>query len=204
MTDTPTPFPLPTYRADLIEFLSVRRSNLAKVMDNPGPDAATRDKILEIAARVPDHRKLTPWRFVLFEGEARTAFGKHISAAFTAENPDAPLDRGVFEAERFMRAPLVVAVISSPVDCPRGTPKWEQELSAGAVCFNMCLAAQAHGFGAQWLTEWYAFDPLVNKALGVAETERVAGYIYIGTAMAQPTPRTRPVLENVTEIWGNF
>ena len=152
MIDTPTTFPLPTHRPDLIEFLTARRSNLAKVMAEPGPDEGVRDRILEIAARVPDHRKLTPRRFVVFEGSARSSFGQHISTAFMNANPQAPADRAIFEGARLTRAPLVVAVISSPVDCPRGTPIWEQELSAGAACFNMCLAAQAHGFGAQWLT----------------------------------------------------
>lgn len=202
MTDTPTTFPLPTHRLQLIEFLETRRSNLAKSMGGPGPDPETRDKILEIAARVPDHRKLAPWRFVVFEGRARTNFGQHISTAFMKSNPTAPADRAIFEGARLTRAPLVVAVISSPVDCPRGTPKWEQELSAGAVCLNMCLAAQAHGFGAQWLTEWYAYDESVNAALNVSVGQRVAGYIYIGTATAESSPRTRPSLEDVTEFYG--
>jgi len=170
-------------------------------MGGPGPNADTRDKILEIAARVPDHRKLAPWRFVLFEGEARSSFGQHISTVFMAQNPAAPADRAIFEGARLTRAPLVVAVISSPVECPRGTPKWEQELSAGAVCFNMCLAAQAHGFGAQWLTEWYAYDAAVNTALGVRETERVAGYVYIGTPQAEASPRSRPDVKDLITTW---
>ena len=202
MTDTPTYFPLPTHRPELVEFLATRRSNLAKVMVGPGPDADIRDKILEIAARVPDHRKLTPWRFVVFEDQARSNFGQHISTAFMSANPQASADRAIFEGARLTRAPLVVAVISSPAECLRGTPKWEQELSAGAVCFNMCLAAQAHGFAAQWLTEWYAFDPAVNAALGLSEAERVAGYIYIGTATTPSSPRTRPNLKKVITYYG--
>jgi len=203
MTDKPTLFPLPTHRPELIDFLSLRRSNLAKVMSGPGPDAKTRDKILEIGTRVPDHRKLTPWRFVIFEGKSRADFGQHIASAFMAANPEAPADRAIFEGARLTRAPLVIAVISSPVDCSRGTPKWEQELSSGAVCFNLCLAAQAHGFGAQWLTEWYSYDALVNAALGLDASEKISGYIYIGTPQAQATERPRPTLKNVTEIWGN-
>jgi nitroreductase len=195
-------FPLPTHRDELIAFLETRRSNLAKVMTGPGPDPKTRDKILEIGARVPDHRKLAPWRFVLFEGQARSDFGQHIASAFMAQNREAPADRAIFEGARLTRAPLVVAVISSPTDCPRGTPKWEQELSSGAVCFNLCLAAQAHGFGAQWLTEWYAYDAAVNAALGLSEGERVSGFIYIGTPTAQSSPRARPPLETVTRHWG--
>ena len=202
MTDTPTPFPLPTHHPEVVDFLTTRRSNLAKSMTSPGPDAETRDKIIEIAARVPDHRKLAPWRFVVFEGDARSSFGQHISTAFMAANPSAPADRAIFEGARLTRAPLVVAVISSPVDCVRGTPKWEQELSAGAACFNMCLAAQAHGFAAQWLTEWYAYDDTVNAALGLSMGQRVAGYIYIGAAGTGSMPRARPALENLMQFYG--
>lgn len=202
MTDTPTTFPLPTHRPELIDFLSKRRSNLAKVMEGPGPDAQTRDKILEIGARVPDHRKLTPWRFVIFQGSARAEFGQYIASAFMAQNPQANSDRAMFEGARLSRAPLVIAVISSPVTCPRGTPKWEQELSSGAVCYNLCLAAQAYGFGAQWLTEWYAYEPSVNAALGLKDGEQVSGYIYIGTPTTQATPRVRPSAEDLANFWG--
>jgi len=203
MTDLSKTFPFPTHRGELIDFLLMRRSNLAKLMADPGPDAETRNKILEIGARVPDHRKLAPWRYVVFEGEARLDFGRHIETAFIAETPNAPKDRQIFERERLMRAPLVISVISSPVSCPRGTPKWEQELSSGAVCFNLCLAAQAHGFGAQWLTEWYAYNDSVSQALGLAEGERVSGFIYIGTPSEAPTERQRPTLKDVTQFWKN-
>ncbi len=203
MTDTPTSFPLPTHRPEVVEFLATRRSNLAKAMEGPGPDVATRDTLLEIAARVPDHRKLAPWRFVIFENEARSNFGQHIATAFMAANPTAPADRAIFEGARLTRAPLVVAVISSPVDCVRGTPVWEQELSSGAVCFNLCLAAQAHGYGAQWLTEWYAYDAGVNAALGLSGNERVAGYIYIGTPTLPASPRVRPEPDSLMTFWGS-
>ena len=201
MTDMPTHFPLPTHRPDLIAFLATRRSNLAKVMSGPGPDKTIRDKLLEIAARVPDHRKLTPWRFILFEGNARKGFGDTIAQAFTDDNPSAPADRVAFERDRLTRAPLVVAVISSPVACPRGTPEWEQKLSSGAVCYNLCLAAQAHGFGAQWLTEWFSYNDRVNTVLGLTEGEQVAGYIYIGTPLTQSSPRPRPDMANLVSKW---
>lgn len=203
MTDTIETFPFPTEKPAMIEFLETRRSNLAKVMGEPGPTEDQLSKILEIAARVPDHRKLEPWRFIVFRDEARARFGRHIASAFIRNNPEMPEDRAMFEGERFLRAPIVIAVISSPVNCPRGTPQWEQELSAGAVCFNLCLAAQAHGFGAQWLTEWYAYDKAVNKALGLSEDERLAGYIYIGTPDMPATPRNRPDMNAKVSLWAD-
>jgi len=196
----PDTFPLPVHNPAVLDFLASRRSNLAKVMDGPGPDTAQLDTILTIGTRVPDHRKLSPWKLVVFQGDARRTFGRHIEAAYRADNPDHDEDRMAFEADRLMRAPLVVAVISAPVDCPRGTPVWEQQLSAGAVCMNLCLAAQASGFGAQWLTEWYAFDARIDAALGLSEGQKVAGYIYIGTPTQAASPRTRPDLRDVVDF----
>ena len=203
MTDQPEIYPLPSPKPETTDFLRYRRSNLAKVMDGEGagPSAAQIDELLTIAGRVPDHRKLSPWRFVTFEGAARADFGQHIATAFMAAYPDMPHDRAIFEGQRLTRAPLVVAVISSPVECPRGTPEWEQILSSGAVCFNLCLAAQSMGFGAQWLTEWYAYDADIHAALGLTAREKVAGFMYLGTADAAPLERARANLANITSRW---
>jgi len=194
MTDENTTFPLPEIRETVLEFLETRRSNLAKVMSEPGPSPEELERILSIGARVPDHRKLTPWRYIIFQEDARANLGQHIGAAFKKQNPDMPLDRVMFEAGRLQRAPLVIAVISNPRDCPRGTPKWEQELSSAVVCYNLCLAAQASGYGAQWLTEWYAYDADVCNAMELAENERISGFIYIGTPSEAPKERARPDL----------
>lgn len=192
---------VPQRSDEVIEFLRLRRSNLAKVMAEPGPDQDTLENLLIIAARVPDHRKITPWRFIVFTGEARRRFGDVLGPAFARQHPEADAERVQFEAERFMRAPVVVAVISSPIDCPRGTPEWEQALSTGAVCFNLCLAAQAHGFAAQWLSEWYAYDADVGQAMGLNACEQVAGFIYIGTASEAPSERARPDMATKITYW---
>lgn len=186
---------------DVLEFLARRRSTLARCMTGPGPDKEQLDLILHLAARVPDHRKLAPWRFIVFEGKARADFGDHLAATFKEDNPDLPQDRVDFERERFERAPIVVGVVSSPKDCPRGTPKWEQELSAGAVCMNMLHAARASGFAAQWLTEWYAFDSKIAKKLGLSSSERIAGFVYLGTATEPPVERPRPNLVDILSYW---
>lgn len=192
------PFPYPTSNPAVLDFLSTRRSNLAKAMAAPGPDADQLETILQIGTRVPDHRKLAPWNLIVFEGEARASFGRHLAAAYKTDNPDHPEDRVVFEAARFLRAPLVIGVISTPKDCVRGTPAWEQQLSAGAVCMNLCLAAQASGFGAQWLTEWYAYDARIHAALDMGDGDQVAGFIYIGAPTQESLPRIRPDIKEVT------
>jgi len=185
----------------VLQFMAKRRSALVRAMTTPGPDDEQLALILRLAVRAPDHRKLYPWRFLLFEGKARSEFGAHLAKFFTADCPDLPPDRILFERTRFERAPLVVGVVSSPKDCPRGTPKWEQELSAGAVCMNMLLAARASGFAAQWLTEWYAFDARVSEVLGLQGNERMAGFIYMGTASEEPMERPRPDIANLTQSW---
>ncbi|MBC6404041.1 MAG: nitroreductase [Hyphomonadaceae bacterium] len=190
---------LPQNRPEIIDFLADRRSSPARLMRAPGPNAEQLETILTIGARVPDHRKLAPWRFIVIQGEARTGLGRVLGEEFGRENPDTPQDRIEFETERLLRAPLVIVVISSPVNCQRGTPKWEQELSAGAVCFNLCLAAQAYGFGAQWLTEWYAYNAAFCNKLGLKKDEKIAGFIYIGRVDEKPGSRTRPNIPEITE-----
>ncbi|WP_291845044.1 nitroreductase [Maricaulis sp.] len=192
------PFPAPGERLapchpspDTLALLTRRRSATAITMAEPGPSADELDRLLGIAARVPDHGKLAPWRFMVFQGEARARFGQILGKVFSASTPDATDAQRCFEAERFTRAPLVIAVISTVLERHK-VPEWEQILSAGAVCQNLLIAASAMGYGAQWLTEWYAFDPQVKDALGLRSGERIAGFIYVGTVNDQPVERPRP------------
>ena len=181
---------------ETIELLRLRRSTPADFLGEPGPDPQTLDSILEIAARVPDHRRVTPFRSILFEGEARKRFGELLERRHAENEPDAGETRQNYERDRFLRAPVVIAVISS-VNADHKTPEWEQVLTAGAVCQNMLLAASAYGFAAQWITEWYAYDEQVLAALGLGENERVAAYMYIGTAKEDPKERARPDLNAI-------
>jgi len=177
--------------ADTLTLLTRRRSTPAIGLSEPGPDASQVEHLLGIAARVPDHGKLAPWRFILFEGEARSSFGTILGKVWAVKNADSTPDQTRFEQQRFQRAPLVIAVISTVIEQHK-VPLWEQELSAGAVCQNLLIAASAMGFGAQWLTEWYAYDPDIKDALGLRSGERIAGYIYIGTANEDVMERPRP------------
>ncbi len=190
--------PLPASRqsAQTLELMRQRRSTPAECLTDPGPDAQTLASILTIAARAPDHRRVTPFRFVIFEGDARTRLGDVLREAFIAREPDADEKKLAFEQRRFLRAPVVVAVISK-VDRNHRTPEWEQILTAGAVCQNMLIAASAEGFAAQWITEWYAYDARVLAALGLDKNERIAGYIYMGSAKENPKERARPVMAQI-------
>lgn len=181
------------------DFLALRKSANKLFLKDPGPDAAELDALLNVAVRVPDHRKLTPWRFIVFEGDARLNFGREL-ATLAGQKPEAE-ERDVMEAAGlFLRAPTVVAVISSPIQDGR-TPIWEQELSAGALCYNLLLAANASGWAGVWLSEWIAYDEGVKKLLGLRDAERVAGFIYLGTASADPQERMRPETASLVTRW---
>jgi nitroreductase len=180
--------------------LLTRRSVSANALGEPGPSEAEIKQILTAAARVPDHKKLVPWRFVLFQDAAREAFGEALAAACRNEEPDPSAFRLETEAKRFLRAPLVIAVISRVTQNP-AAPEWEQVLSAGAACQNLIVAATALGYGAQWITEWYAYSDGVRKALRLADNERVAGFVYIGTAKEKPDERERPALADIVTSW---
>ena len=182
--------------AEARRLLALRRSLSPDLMQAPGPDAATLDAILEIAARVPDHRKMVPFRFLVIEGEARARAGDSLAARFAAANPDAPGDKIEIERRRFLRAPVVVAVIAR-IDHEHKTPAWEQELTNGAVCLNMLLAASAYGYAGCWLTEWYSYDAGVAAGLGLSEGERLTGFVYLGSAREQPRERQRPILADI-------
>ncbi len=185
-----------------IEHLLTRRSVFANTLGEPGPDSAQLSQILTAAVRVPDHKKLAPWRFILFQGEDRQEFGQLLVEICRREQPEPSAVRLEMEAKRFLRAPLVIAVVSR-IKEPSPVPEWEQILSAGAACQNLIVAASALGFGVNWITEWCAYSPGVQQALGLQQNERIAGFIYIGTAAVKPDERPRPPLEEVVSAWNS-
>ncbi|MBS0241750.1 MAG: nitroreductase [Proteobacteria bacterium] len=187
---------------ETLQLLARRRSAKAALLAAPGPSAAELEAILTIAARVPDHKKLAPWRFIVFEGAARARFGEVLAATLKAEDRETPSEmRLETERQRFLRAPVVVAVISRVVESA-GAPQWEQILSAGASTYNLCLAANAMGYGTCWITEWYAYSKGVATALGLGANERAAGFVYIGTEREKQPDRDRPDMAKIVTRWG--
>ena len=186
---------------ETIELLLRRRSAKAAMLAEPGPTPAQLETILTAAARVPDHKKLEPWRFILFEGEARAAFGRVLLKACLAEEKETPsAARLETERTRLLRAPTVVAVIS------RVTPNpGRARMGAGALVRRRLLqhvsGRQRLGFGTCWITEWYSYSQAVRAALGLAANERIAGFVYIGTAKEQQPDRDRPQLAKIVTRW---
>ena len=177
-----------------LDLLLTRRSGSAKAMTGPGPSKAQLADILLAGARTPDHGKLFPWRFIVFEGKGRERAGDILAEVMEAEGER---DKQVEEERgRFARAPLVIGVISHARELHK-IPVWEQELSAGAVCQNILIAATALGFVANWLTEWYGFHPVVKERLGLKPGERVAGFIYIGQPKDPLEERPRPEMDKI-------
>jgi len=185
----------------VLALLSSRRSVKPDRLIAPGPSPEQIESILKIASRVPDHKKLAPWRFIVLEGDARARLGEIIAEACVAEEKEPPSEvRLATERGRLLRAPLVIAVVSRVTE-NRSAPEWEQVLSAGAACFNLCLAANAMGYGTSWITEWIAYNARVRAALGLADNERIAGFIYIGTPAERPEERERPALSDIVTRW---
>lgn len=183
-----------------LDLLLSRRSGSAKRMKGPGPTDAQLRTLIQAASRVPDHGKLTPWRFLIFKGDARAAFGDLLVRALKETEPDANEERVAQERGRFLRAQVIVGVISRA----RGglpIPEWEQILSAGAACQTLCIAAHAMGFTPSWITEWYAYNLTVRAALGLQANERVAGFIYLGHSIEPLEDRPRPAFEAIASEW---
>lgn len=182
---------------DALTALKTRRSVKPKELgQGPGPTDEQLQTILEIATRVPDHGKLAPWKIIVLRREGQLKLGKVAEERFTNIYAETNEAQRAAEAARFTRAPLVLAVLSTPKESVKA-PRWEQEMSAGAVCMNILHACHAFGLGASWLTEWVAFDPAIIAALGGDIETKIAGFIYIGEKAATPDDRERPKLEDV-------
>jgi len=170
----------------VIEHLESRRSVKADKLIEPGPDQQQLETILRIASRVPDHKKLTPWRFIVVAGEQRAALGERLAHITAANEPEASETR--------------LDIVSHTVYHP-AVPEWEQVLSAGAACMNVVHAAHALGFAAHWLTEWYSYDESARQAIGLNAKERIAGFIHIGAAEEPPQERDRPDLDTIVSVY---
>ena len=186
---------------EALDLQKTRRSVKPIELNGPGPAPAELDTLLTVASRVPDHGKLTPWRFIVFADDARQQAGEAIAAVFKASNPQATEDQVAFERNRLARAPLVVAVVSRAAPHVK-IPEWEQVLSAGAAAMNLVTAAHALGYAATWITEWYAYDRAVLDALGIGAAEKIAGFVHIGRTVKPPEDRPRPPLAEIVTRFG--
>jgi len=180
---------------EVLRFLALRRSTSAVTLAEPAPGADQLADLLRLAARAPDHGKLTPWRFVVLEGAGKAAFAARLEAVAQAQG-DA---KRVAKLAKLKIPPLGVVVVSSPK--PSEIPEWEQVLSAGAVCTNLVAGTLAMGFGANWITDWYSYDAEAAAVLGLEAGERVAGFVMIGTPREPPLERERPVLAPLVTRW---
>ena len=183
------------------DFLLVRRSVTAKKMQPIEVKNEHLQKIISAGIRVPDHGALAPWKVIVFKDMEREKFGKKfLGQRFRELNPHATEDEVLFEENRFLRAGVVICVISSPVEHKK-IPVWEMQLSSAAVCQNMLIGAQSLGYAAQWLTEWYTYDEVILKELGVSQKDKISGFIYIGKKNEEPKERIRPEKEKIVSYW---
>ena len=179
-----------------LAFLARRRSASAMTLTAPAPSDAELATLLRLATRVPDHGKLSPWRFVILRGEAKRRYIAGLEA-IAADRPDG--ERLKAKLGKLRAPPLTVAVISRVT--PTDIPEWEQRLSAGAVCMTLIIAAQAMGYGANWITDWYAYDDAAGSLLGLGDGERVAGFVHLGASAETPLERVRPDVAAIVSEW---
>ncbi|HEU4876925.1 MAG TPA: nitroreductase [Sphingomicrobium sp.] len=182
-----------------LALLETRRSGRPRDMVAPGPSAEQLERILAIAARVPDHGKLFPWRFVTVAADQRDALADLLARALPEHDPDA-LPAHHAKAQEFARqAPALVVVLSSPVP-EHKIPLWEQELSAGAAAMNLLLATHAMGFVGGWITGWAAYSEMVRAAF-CAPGERIVGFFFLGTPRLPLEERPRAPLATIVRRW---
>ena len=180
---------------EVLRFLARRRSNSALTLAAPAPSDDEVQTLLQFSARVPDHGKLAPWRFIVLDTKAKAEFAAELEG-LALKREDA---RAAAKLGKLKVPPIAIAVVSSPR--PSDIPEWEQLLSAGAVCTNLLYGALAMGFGANWITDWYAYDPEALALLGLGPGEKVAGYIFMGTPASPAQERERPDLRGLVTRW---
>ena len=182
-----------------LSLLRTRRSGKPRDMVAPGPDALQLRGILEAAIRVPDHGKLSPWRFVIVDTDQRERLRLLIVDAYRVGRPEA----GRLEVEALeafaLQAPTLIVALSSPI-AESKIPLWEQELSAGAAIMTLLHAAHANGFVGGWITGWPAYSSAVRDAFGAAH-ERIAGFVFIGSPGRLLEERPRPDYDTVVRNW---
>jgi nitroreductase len=187
----------PQASPETLALLAHRRSSSAQTLGAPGPNRDELDLLLRLGARVPDHGKLAPWRFIVLQAPAKADLVRRFET-IAAEREDA--SKAVAKLAKLSTSPLSIAVVSR-VTAECDIPVWEQELSAGAVCTLLLISAAALGYGANWITDWYAYDPKTCAILGLEPDERVAGIVHIGTPAEPPLERARPNVEQLTTYW---
>lgn len=180
-----------------VRLLARRRSSPAQTLAAPGPSPEELQSLLRLGARVPDHGKLAPWRFVVIAAPAKASLVQHFEVIAAARS-DA--EKALAKLSKLRAAPVTICVISR-ADPAAAIPVWEQELSAGAVCMSLLVAAAALGYGANWITDWYAYDPKAGQILGLSEQERVAGFVHVGTPAEPPLERARPDVSSLVSYW---
>jgi len=190
----PTPFG--EVHPETLELLAQRRSCTPQTLAAPAPEGQQLQDLLRLAARAPDHGKLFPWRFILIRGKAKAELAARYEA-LAKDRPDPEKAAGVLF--KLKTPPLAIVVVSRVSDGP--IPAWEQQLSSGAVCENLLIAAAAMGYGANWITDWYSYDSKATALLGLADNERVAGVVLIGTPTEAPLERVRPEVDQITTEW---
>jgi nitroreductase len=177
--------------------LLTRRSLAFPLIGEPAPSALDIEKILLMAARVPDHGKLSPWRFIVIPKNEGAKLGEKLVALALKITPTLDEKALSFERNRLARAPLCIAVVSTAAQHPK-IPVWEQQLSAGAVCMNLLHAATSLGYGGTWVTEWLAYNDEAKALLGILPSEKLAGFIHLGRPLGKPEERVRPVISDIT------
>lgn len=186
-------------RSSALALLETRRSARPRDLVAPGPNEEQLERILTIAARVPDHAQLVPFRFVVVGPEARGALRDLYCAAIARADPDAPEAKVAKAIANARAAPTLIVLISRPTPAHK-VPAFEQELTCGAAGMNLLHAATALGFAGGWITGWPAYDPTVAEAF-CNDGERIAGFVYLGTPAFPLEDRTRPDLAAVVSRW---
>lgn len=174
--------------------------NSATMLIEPAPSGEALERMFKAAMRAPDHGNLKPWRFLTISGDRRTDLGELFAVAASQRNGNLSAE----QLERFVaqpsRAPLLVVVVSCPIEHPK-IPQIEQEYAAACAAFALLLAAEAEGYAGIWRTGDNAFDDTVASGLGLSKDEQIIGFLYLGTRRGEPKVLPEIDLSDFVSAW---
>ena len=172
---------LPTF-AELTALLRHRRSIKPADLDTQRPvEKALLLELLENATWAPTHGLTEPWRFFVFEREARLRLSEVLQDVYRKTTPVDEFRED--KLEKMGRNPALSAAVIGVVMERRGgakIPELEEFAAVACAVQNLMLSATAAGLGCYWSSPPLLETKDFKEWLGICAEDRCVGLIYLG------------------------
>ncbi len=173
---------MPPSLPDLSALIRHRRSIKPVDMD-PGRDIdrALITELIENATWAPNHGLTEPWKFHVFQAEARQGLVQIMQETYRATTAPAEFREDKFKkmGENPLLAPVVIACVMERSSGGK-IPEIEEIEALACALQNLQLSATATGLGSYWSTPPLLESAMFHNWLGIRPGDRCLGLIYLG------------------------